>query len=44
MSEEPAEYQVTTSTPNLTTLAEVVSDIQKNLDPAFLDEVANTPE
>ena len=44
MSEETAEYQVTKSTSNLTTLADVVSDIQKNLEPALKEEVANMPE
>ena len=45
MSEETAEYHVTpksTSTPK--NLAEIVSDIQKNLDPALKEEIANIPK
>lgn len=44
MSEETAEYQATKSAPNLNTLAGIVSDIQKHLEPALKEEVANTIE
>lgn len=42
MSEETATYQVTKSTPNLNTMAGVVSDILENLTAERRAEIANT--
>ena len=44
MSEKTATYQVTKSTPNLNTLAGVVSDILENRTPERRAEIANTLE
>ena len=44
MSEETATYQVTKSTPNLNTMAGVVSDILGNLTVERRAEIANTLE